>query len=487
MTRTINEEHKNNSGANGYRTLNGLWENKWRIILSFEWVLIAFMIVTFWMRSPPFRDQWLFLLGFMIPIYLARWMAYRRLWTRTPLDPLLVGFVLLTLYNFHNAPLARQSYLVLVCRPLLGIIIIQHFVEHVRHHGQMRYLQLMTILLAIGLGCLALVSTQWQTADKSELFTPIISILPILDFRQFLPDMQLSFNANEVAGALVYVCIFSLGTSLSSFVEGRADLSNRKDRVLHWMMRWGAMSGFLLTFSALLLGQSRFALAGLFVAGYMVIGFILPRWRWRVIGLIIWTGLLVVEMMIVTNFLPINFPAGDASPSVESSGGDVATLNSRDERTLSTRFELWERALWMMRDYPLTGAGMSTYRALVMREDYMIPYYEGQQFGPPHAHNMVLQVGADLGIPGMLIYIGWYLVLFWMAIQVWRQSPISDKNMTICITGSILAGMGYGVGDAITLWDRFAFIHWWFMGLTVALYIYSRANLSKPERLQIQT
>jgi hypothetical protein len=43
----------------------------------------------------------------------------------------------------------------------------------------------------------------------------------------------------------------------------------------------------------------------------------------------------------------------------------------------------------------------------------------------------------------------------------------------------LLAHAVYGVGDAITLWDRFIFVFWWIMGLVGAVYavyaVYGRA------------
>ena len=61
-------------------------------ILRFEWVWIAVMILAFWHISPPIRDRYVFLLAFIIPIYAARWLVHRRLFTRTPLDILLTHF-----------------------------------------------------------------------------------------------------------------------------------------------------------------------------------------------------------------------------------------------------------------------------------------------------------------------------------------------------------------------------------------------------------
>ena len=437
------------------------------LVLRLEWIWIAVMILAFWHHSPPIRDNYVFLLGFVCPIIGARYLVHHRFITRTPLDILLLIFVILTVYNFHNAPLSRASYLVLVCRPILGIFMIWYFADHVRQHGHIRYLLITTILLGIFIGGVALLASQWDIVQKSSDFAFIINQLPKLDHKQVLPDMQLSFNSNEIAGALAYFCAFLLAISLKTFVI-QEPTSTKYDRLSYWILRWGALLGFILTFSALLLGQSRFALGGVFIGLFIVILFVLPNWKLRIVGMLVWAIFLIIEIMIVTQMFPLNLAA---TSQTETPISTPATLNERDERTLSTRFELWERALWMMRDYPMTGAGMSTYKALVMQDKYIIPYYEEKRFPPPHAHNVFLQWGADLGVIGALLFVGIYGIVAWMAIQTYRHTNLNSKIMTIAITSGIISYMGYGIGDTITLWDRFAFVHWWFIALMMSIYI----------------
>jgi len=344
---------------------------------------------------------------------------------------------------------------------------IWYFAEHVRQHGHFDYLTIMTILLGILIGSIALVASQWDIANKSSDFAFVLTNMPTLDYKQFMPDMRLSFNVNEIAGALAYFCPFLLAITLKSFIYP-TDIETRFERIVQWTLRWGALLGFILTFSALLLGQSRFALGGVFVGLLIVILFVLPRWKLKIAGIIIWGIFLTIEIMIITQMFPITF---ESVSNAESQQSIPATLTERDERTLSTRFELWERALWMIGDYPTTGAGMSTYRAMVMRDEYIIPYYKERQVSPPHVHNAFLQMGADLGIMGLVLFIGWYGVCGLMTFQTYHHQNLNSKIMTIGITSGILSYMGYGVGDTITLWDRFSFVHWWFIALVVSVYV----------------
>src|SRR5262245_21165518 len=123
-------------------------------ILLFESVVLTATTVAFWHPSPPIRDNWVWLLWFAVPIVALRgfvaaesWYAdfqtYRanqgtlRTWLVTrlrhmpPLMPLFAAFIVLTLWNYTAAPYHRASYIVLVCRPLLGMWLVIHCIEHV--------------------------------------------------------------------------------------------------------------------------------------------------------------------------------------------------------------------------------------------------------------------------------------------------------------------------------------------------------------------
>jgi hypothetical protein len=42
--------------------------------------------------------------------------------------------------------------------------------------------------------------------------------------------------------------------------------------------------------------------------------------------------------------------------------------------------------------------------------------------------------------------------------------------------GALAAHAFFGIGDAIALWDRFAFLFWWMLGLTAAVYLSAQAS-----------
>lgn len=444
-------------------------------LLRLEWVWIAVMIFAYWHISPPIRDRYVFLLIFAAPLYGARWLARRRIFTGTALDLFLLLFIPVSLYNFYAAPLPRADYLVVACRYFLGIFMVFYFVEHARRHQHLRYLTLATIGLGILISLVALTASQWVIIpDKLAPFRFIVDLLPKLNPKQFMPDMQLSFNPNEIAGALSYFPPFMLTVAIGAFAA-RRETAAGASRVIASLTRWGSLLGFIISLAALILGQSRFALVGTFVALLIVLVMLLPGWKLKTLVIALWSLAVLLGILLVFNVSPIDLVSRTIAEATDRSL--VADLSQRDEHSLFTRFEIWDRALRIIRDYPATGSGISTYRFMVEWPEYTVRHYAINNRILPHAHNMFLQMGTDLGVMGLFLFLTWYGAVAVMAVRCLRSQARPSRLMAIAIGAGILAHMGYGIGDDIPFWSRFGFANWWFVALMTALYI-----LQRPDR-----
>lgn len=419
-----------------------------RFLLRLEPLVLALTLLAFWHHSPPIRDRWVDLI-LLFPVMCGlRYIAYRRLWTLTPLIPWLLAFILLTHFNFHNAPFSRADYWVLVCRPLVGIWLVIYFGEVTRNSGQLTVVLTTSVLFGVLLAGVALSATQWT--NKSEVFDWLTTALPRLNHREILPDMMLSFNPNEIAGALAWFTPLMAGLAFYRHPP-------------RWVRPLATLASVLL-FLALMLGQSRFAIGGVISAFGLLSLFAVRSWRWRGLLLAAVTVIITIEAAILFNvFQPTSI-------------ADQNTLSQRDQRTATNRLDLWDRGLQMTLDYPLTGAGMSMYRSAVRTADYVIPYYEAENRGPPHAHSQWIQVGADLGIPGLLIFAAWHISIVWMLWQAWKTEQRGIQVIALAIAAGFIGHAGYGIGDTVTLWDRFHFIWWWLIALANALFIHVKGR-----------
>ncbi|HLU12271.1 MAG TPA: hypothetical protein VK003_21515, partial [Oceanobacillus sp.] len=103
----------------------------------------------------------------------------------------------------------------------------------------------------------------------------------------------------------------------------------------------------------------------------------------------------------------------------------------------------------------------------------------------PHAHNEWVQIGTDLGIPGLLVFAGWFVVIGWMLLRVWRTGDLQARAFSLATACGLAAHLFYGLGDAIPLWDRFAFVFWWLIGLALAQYLLVASKSPQAEQTAV--
>ncbi len=417
-----------------------------RAVLWLEPILLFIMLVAFWQPSPG-RDNWLFLLLGLPIVFGARIIVYKRLWSHFALDWLLLLFIIVSILNilasgmtvppFRRMLNMQLSWSVLMGRVLLGMAMCVYAVEYVRVNRRLNGLLWATLALGGLVGGLGLLSTEWNS--KSHQLRVIIDLFP-----RYLPLG--TFNANEIAGALCFIAPLLAGLATYNL--------NTKSGTI---FRAACGFGFAAVLLAIVLGQSRFALAGTLLALGLMTPLLIRRWRWRIAA---WGGLVllvVLEVMIIRNvFSPARL--------------DIQI--DRDELSASLRLGIWEQAFNILTDLPLTGVGLNQFRDGRVRALYPVAGYETRIL--PHTHNELLQIGTDLGIPGLVIYIGWFVVIAFVLIRCYRRGIPQVKVLAVAVGGGLLAHAVFGLGDAIPIWDRFAFIGWWLIALACATEIYQR-------------
>lgn len=399
-------------------------------ILKLEPYLLAVAVATLWTTQ---TQPWV-PLALFIPIFLARLIVHRRLWTPTRLDILLVVFMGLALLNPRIAPFTR-NWLWQLAFPLTGLLLIIGFTEHARTRNSTERLVMASLMLGLLVGVLGLGSAQWT--EKSELFKPITAVLPTL--RNF-PGAVKGFNVNEIGGAMAWLMPFAGGIAIYDWREG-----NKTPR------RFYATLVFFLLWAALFLGQSRLAIFGVAVAMGLLIFALIPHNRWRYLSLTVLIAFTTFQVLLMAGV----FYTDDS-------------LLERDEGSFEGRLDIWAAALDAVYDYPLTGVGINMFRADYVRDRYPVPGYEDRVL--PHTHNEFLQIATDMGIPGLILFVSWHLVLLSMFVRTWRQGDSFAKAVSASSVAALIAHGVFGLADAITLWDRFAFVFWWFVAMTVAQY-----------------
>ena len=396
-----------------------------------EPVILIISVSAFWFPSPV-RDQWVWLIGLLLPVYIARYLLNGRLWTNTLFDELILGFMALCLINIFVAPFETRGVIMLF-RPLLGAAFVLFCVEHSRRYGHMSRLLIVTTMLGILIGILSLTTVHWS--EKSRILREIITILPNLQNLIW----TLSHNPNEIAGVIVFLAPLMLAL------------------VLRWRW-WAAGIAFGLLAFGLILGLSNSGIIGLIVG--LIVVLVSRRW-WPLVAALMFVGVLLVQVLIFLN------PGLVVDAAISVSGRD-------DGRSLEHREALWSSGIAMISDYPVTGVGIAMYRNPQLRQLYPTPGFPDRE--AVHAHNEIINIGADLGIPGIIIFLSWYAMAAYMLFMIWRDGDARASGLAAGLAGGLLAHMVYGLSDAIPLWDRYAFVFWWMLGLVAAQYMLTQST-----------
>ena len=175
------------------------------------------------------------------------------------------------------------------------------------------------------------------------------------------------------------------------------------------VLRLVAVAGLLLLTFALIRSGSRGGfLAFLAVAAFIMLGFTSISARARIGGLVVILAVLgaTASDRYWTQMQTIIHPHED--------------YNLTDE---TGRVKIWERGVGYMLDRPVFGVGMGNFPTA---EGTISPmarageYGRGVRWGA--AHNTFVQIGAELGIPGLLLFVGLIVSVFVALRRVSRQA-----------------------------------------------------------------
>lgn len=246
---------------------------------------------------------------------------------------------------------------------------------------------LVGLLLAGGmaLAVFAFLQTDWSVQPVSQynaLFQPVYNLLV------GLPKVATKgICISVIAGTLIVVIPIGLCLLFAPI-----------KRVWKLLL---LISQLLLT-SHVILGWSRGDMLALALTLLILPGFVNRRWRWFLAG-------------IVTLFLgtAIILWAGNHLGLFSFSLFDFLS------RLCPSRWQVWTRAVYMIRDYPFTGVGLDTFR-IIAQNNY--PYFDHAFDQTEHAHNLFLQAGVDQGALGIIAVL-WMVVAFYLA--AWRANEIT--------------------------------------------------------------
>jgi putative inorganic carbon (HCO3(-)) transporter len=361
--------------------------------------------------------------------WFVRWLAFGRPTVRTPGDwavGLLVAMMPVTLWASALPEITRPQAL----RLLMGLALYYAVVNWAGSIARLRLVTGSLVAVGLGLALLAPFLGGLPATSIMSLMPPVNAHLP-----QVLND---TVNPNVMAGALVLLLPLALALPIYAWPR------------LGWFERALAMLAGAAALVVLVWTQSRGAWLGIVAALGVLVAL---RWRWG------WLALPLAALA-----------AGLAAWQIGFGRVANAVLASQALGSAEQRLEIWSRALYMLQDFPFTGIGMGAFRQVAT---LLYPFFlAGPDAEIPHAHNIFLQVGVDLGLPGLVAWVALLISVCACACLVYRRGRRQQDTVLAALAAGLLASqvtlVVHGLTDAATWGTRPAVVVWAIWGLAMA-------------------
>lgn len=369
---------------------------------------------------------------------LLPWLVDARQWPVTPLDGCLWLILLWLPVNYwasidKDASWQAIGYLLFGVASYRALLYCPPF--------SVRPQRLVYLFLLIGLA-LTLLGPLLLLADPS--FSPVSSRFQSPVLLQVVSSLSETINANVLAGALLLVIPLYTAIILQSCI------------LLPWQLTATLRCLWPLMIGVLVITQSRGAWLAASLALVVVVLLYYSRSLWYT------PVVLLLFLGSIAWFAPRQLLESIVASS--ALGG------------LDGRIEIWERALYALHDFPFTGIGIGTFSKII---PLLYPYFiwmPDQEI--PHAHNLFLQIGVDLGLVGLVGQIALWLTILGMIFALLRhREDTPTRTLAIGASGSLLAMFLHGMVDAVTWGNKLAFLPWWLYALITLLFLHEQRDL----------
>jgi putative inorganic carbon (HCO3(-)) transporter len=391
--------------------------------------LVALAVLAPFFVFPPVGRPLLTVILLLPLIWVFTALRGESLLPRTALNgslALLSVMVLVSLYATYDVPFSTPKVLGVV----FGLALFFAIVRSVRTRMTFDMAVELFSFAGAAVAVIGILGTNW--IDKIPLLRGVTARLPAVI--RGVPGQAEGFQPNAIAGALVMFLPLQFALCVAA----------RRRRPLQ-------VAAFAMTALTFLLTQSR--------GGYLSLAAGVIAWA-------LWSGRRsrrwAIGALVVVAVLGVSLRGAIEPLLTQQVGSGVAV-------DVPSRLELWSRAVRIIGDFPFTGIGMNTFRR-VMPAMYPVSLTP-PDFDVAHAHNHILQVALDLGLPGLVAYLA-----LWVGAAVLLAKTIrtvTDERLG-WVAGGMAAGMiayfAFGTTDAIGLGAKLGVFFWIALALIVSMH-----------------
>ena len=412
--------------------------------LTAEWALLA--LAAPFLLFPTLRPQITVLVLCLLGLFWLVALIQRRPWPSTPFNaPLLLITIMVAVGTLVTA--SPDLTLPKATGLILGLAVFRA-VAQTRGKQSLGLALAGMVLAALGVWALGLLDLRWP--DKIPGLQGLLNRVP--QHVTSLPGTpEGGVSPNQLAGVLALLLPIPVAALIAT---------GRCRRGLSWGLL--GLGGVVIWGGTLFLTQSRGGwiggLAGLLT--FFTLWGLSGQRRWqRAVGLVlpVLALLLAAAALLVLGSDRIGQVLyGATEGAVETAVGGIS---------FQGRVEIWSRALRAIRDFPLTGCGLGTFRRVV---HVLYPLFlVSPDWDIAHGHNVFLQVALDLGLPGLVGYLALLAVAGWVGWQRARARG-SDRWLALGALAGLVGYHVYGIADTVALGSKPSFLFWWLLGLLAA-------------------
>ena len=281
-----------------------------------------------------------------------------------------------------------------------------------------------------------------------------------------------------------YQYLFGVNISLNEWVDGQ-QFPDLKLRVFSTLENPNLLAGFLVTMMSIGAGmgykaatmKGRVMLFGLVTMFGVCLILTYSRGAWlSVLAVIGVYGMLCNRKIFwLLILLPVAMLCGHDAILER-----IMSIVNPTDTSSTLRIALWESTIAMIMDKPLLGIGWGAYWLVYPEYDFFLNNANVKIF---HAHNMYLNIAAEIGIPGLITFLSIMYGHVRLALSVLRGSFEScSAGLMLGIIAAIGGIIINGLTDYVMFNIQLSMLYWLLNGLIVIVWQQSHQRQHQSKR-----
>lgn len=386
-------------------------------------------------------------------LWLGYWVLSSRLSFATPMDMpiiILIGLLPLSLVNTVDIGLTLPKVYGLV----LGVIIFYWIVNYFRGISRLHIVILGLIILAAAIPLLGLIGADWSGSGYSLPSRMLGWLTSRFGFIERLLSGG-GIHVNTIGGTLAFFVPLLLGLILDGGAFRRAQFFKKQPgKTFIIFYKLILVLVLALVSFILFLTESRGSYLGSVIGVLALLVWKDRRFLWLIPVLLV--GLILVFVFVANSDL----------------SAFIAIMDTTQEKnTLQLRLDYWERTIYLIQDFPFTGAGLGIYNK-IFQELYLFLPFASESESSFYSHNLYLGVTASMGIPALVLYfslLGGFSFMVFTSIN--KVQPIA-RVVLMGLSCGFLAHLVYGIMDNYLPGEKLGAVMWIYFGIVAAIFVH---------------